>query len=113
MTFSVKRHPDALRRFVAAPFVFSLIVKGQKIYIESNDIGIALHLRRHVFSSLSDCNPILLWKIIRDDCFCMNHDDISIVDDGFLRTLSVGGTILTYDKRKHEIMGFLSLNASV
>jgi hypothetical protein len=112
MTFNIKRHPDMLRRFVAAPFVFNLIVGRKKILVESNDIEIALNLRRYVSSSLNRCDPILSLRVIRDECFSEAPDDTLIIDDDSLRTLSAGKTILTYDKNRLEVTGFLASKIS-
>jgi hypothetical protein len=112
MTLRIRRHPDMLRRFVAAPFVFSLTVEQQKIHVESNDIEIALCIRRYVSSSSNSYNPVLFWRVIRDKCFFERSENNLIIDDEFLRTLSAGETILTYDKSKLEVAGFLASNVS-
>ncbi len=112
MTFGIKGHPDMLRRFVAAPFVFSLIIERKNIRIESNDIEIALNLRRYVSSPSNTYNTVLLWRIIRDESSLGRGFDDTLIDDEFLRTLSAGGTILAYDKNKSEVIGFLAYNVS-
>jgi hypothetical protein len=110
MTAETSWHPDLLRRFVATPYVFNGSVGRQQLCIQSNDLEIALSVRRscitHRFKGGSD---ILLWKLIRDSAAPEDDAQILTISDGVLRTLHLGtGTVLIYDRERAEVLGFIS-----
>jgi hypothetical protein len=109
------RHPDLLRRFVPTPYVFSKCDGPARICVESNDLEIALGIRRSGILK-RDGNPRdeLFCKFIRDLNAPVDDSEISIVSDGTLRVLYLGrGTILIYDHERSEILGFISRNVRV
>jgi hypothetical protein len=111
MTSEPLWHPDLLRRFVAAPYVFTCDDPSW-LHIESNDMEIALSVRRSgVVISQEQQSDRLLCKLIRDMSAPEDGSEISIVSDGPLLVLHRGrGTILIYDREKSELLGFISRN---
>jgi hypothetical protein len=112
MTNEPCAHPDLLRRFVAAPYIFTQGDGPNRICIESNDLEIALSLR-DFFINLFQKNRGggLFCRLIRDTDSDSPIDgtEISIVTDGALRVLHVGQeTILIHDIKRSEFLGFVS-----
>lgn len=105
-------HPDLLRRFVAAPYIFTQGEGLNRICIESNDLEIALSVR-DFFITLFQKNHSggLFCRLIRDTDSDSPIDgtEISIVTDGALRVLHLGQeTILIHDIKRSEFLGFVS-----
>jgi hypothetical protein len=103
-------HPDLLRRFVATPYVF---LKGEgpnRIYIESNDLEIALSVRNSFIPQLRENRAGGLFsRLIRDTGGSVGESEISIVTDGALRILHLGqDTVLIHDTERSELLGFVS-----
>lgn len=112
MTNEPRAHPDLLRRFVAAPYIFTQGEGLNRIRIESNDLEIALSLRNS-FATLFQKNRAggLLCRLIRDmdSDNLVDETEISIVTDGALRVLHLGQeTILIHDIERSEFLGFVS-----
>lgn len=112
MTNELSAHPDLLRRFVAAPYIFNQGEGLDRICIESNDLEIALSLR-DFFITLSQENRAgsLFCKLIRDrdSDDLVDGAEISIVTDGALRVVHLGQkTILIHDIERSESLGFVS-----
>jgi hypothetical protein len=110
MTAETSWHPDLLRRFVATPYVFCSGSGKKQLCIQSNDLGVALSIRRSCitqrFKSGSD---VLIWKLIRDSAAPGDDAQILTISDGVLRTLHLGtGTVLIYDHERAEVLGFIS-----
>lgn len=110
MTAGTRWHPDLLRRFVATPYVFCSGIGKKRLCIQSNDLAIALSVRRscitHRFKGSSD---VLVWKLIRDSVGPEDGAQILTISDGTLRTLHLGaGTVLIYDRERAEVLGFIS-----
>jgi hypothetical protein len=104
------RHPDLLRRFGATPYVFSRNDGCNQICVESNDLEIALKVRRSdiVQSQRGRFNG-LRCKLVRDMKGPIGRSEVSIVSDGTLRVLCLGrGTILIHDQERSELLGFIS-----
>lgn len=110
MTSEVAWHPDLLRRFVATPFVFCTDKEANRICIQSNDLEIALSVRRSCLAGrLSDSFSVLSWKLIRDASSPVESAKILTITDDPLRILYFGkGTILTHDRERAEVFGFIS-----
>jgi hypothetical protein len=110
MTAETSWHPDLLRRFVATPFVFCSSGRANKICIQSNDLEIALSVRRSCITQRPpDSVNVLSWKLIRDVAVSAENARISTITDGSLRTLYFGtGTILIHDREKAQVFGFIS-----
>ena len=110
MTNETSWHPDLLRRFVATPFVFCSGEGANQICIQSNDLEIALSIRRSCKAQLPPDSPnVLTWKFIRDVAASTKVAQISTITDGSLRMLHFGtGTILIHDREKAEVFGFIS-----
>ncbi len=105
-------HSDLLRRFVATPYVFTECDSPSRLRVESNDLEIALGVRRS--STIEHQTGGLLCKLIRDTSAPVDGTEIFIVSDGPLRTLHLGrGTILIYDQERSELLGFISRNVQV
>jgi hypothetical protein len=112
MTNEQRWHPDLLRRFVATPYTFSKHDGANRICVESNDLEIALSVRRSSIAQLQR-NRIggLHCKLIRDMAGPVDNSEISMVSDGTLEVLCLGrGTILIHDVERSELLGFISPN---
>jgi hypothetical protein len=105
-------HPDLLRRFVATPYVFNSNVGREQFCIQSNDLEIALSVRRSCLAQqFKSYSKILVWKLIRDSAAPENGAQILTISDGVLRTLHFGtGTVLIYDWERAEVLGFISVS---
>ena len=108
-------HPDLLRRFVPAPYVFSKWDGPNRLFVESNDLEIALSVRRAgIFRRQSNRAGGLLCKLIRDMAGPVDCSEITIVSDGTLRVLYLGrGTILILDHERSELLGFIARNVTI
>jgi hypothetical protein len=103
-------HPDLLRRFVATPYIF---LKGEgpnRIYVESNNLEIALSVRNSIILQPQENRAGgLFCRLIRDTDGFVGGTEISIVTDGALRVLHLGqATILIHDIERSELFGFVS-----
>jgi hypothetical protein len=109
------RPPDLLRRFVATPYVFTNDDGPDRLSVRSNDLEIALAIRRHWFDPSRGNRPsVISWKILRDIAAPDDSAEVSILYDRKLRTLMVGpGAILSYDIERSEILGFISAKTTV
>jgi hypothetical protein len=103
-------HPDLLRRFVATPYVFNSRIGREQLCIQSNDLEIALSIRRSCIAQrFKGGSGVLAWKLIRDTAAPKDGASILTISDGILRTLLLGtGTILIYDRERAEVLGFIS-----
>ena len=112
MTNEPYRQPDLLRRFVATPYVFSKGDGPRRICVESNDLEIALIVRRSgIIQRQGDRAGGFLCKLIRDMAGPIDGSEISIISDGVLRILHLGrGTVLVHDRERSELLGFISRN---
>jgi hypothetical protein len=97
------------------PYVFNKCDGLYRICIESNDLEIALSIRRSgIFQRQKNQGGELRCKLIRDNHAPVDDSEISIVSDGALRVLYLGrGTILIHDQERSEILGFISRNVKV
>ena len=105
-------HPDLLRRFVPTPYVFSVCDGPSRLLVESNDLEIALSVRRAgvVHRQNSRAGGIVC-KLIRDVAGPAGDSDVTIVSNGALRVLYLGrGTILIHDDERSELLGFIAHN---
>jgi hypothetical protein len=112
MTNEPRWHPDLLRRFVATPYIFGKGDGPNRIYVESNDLEIALSVRNaDIVQRQGKVAGGLLCKFIRDRTGPVDGSEITIVSDGTLRVLQLGrGTILVHDQERSELLGFISGN---
>jgi hypothetical protein len=115
MTVEPCWHPDLLRRFVPTPYVFSKGDGPNRLFVESNDLEIALGIRRAGLVQLRGKRVgTLLCKLIRDLADLGDRSEITIVSDGTLRLLYLGrATILIYDQERSELFGFVARNVKV
>jgi hypothetical protein len=115
MTDEPYRHPDLLRRFVPMPYAFSICDGANRLFIESNDLEIALSVRRSdVVHRQSNRANGMLCKLIRDMTSSIDGSEITIVAGGALRVLYVGrGTILIHDRERSELLGFIARDVRV
>jgi len=104
------RSPDLLRRFVATPYVFADTVGPCRYSVRSNDLEIALAVRRSWSTRRSENLPaVVSWQLIRDVLAVNDITEITLFSAGELRTLIVGTeTILFYDAQRAEFFGFVS-----
>jgi len=109
------RHPDLLRRFVPTPYVFSNSNNLNRISIESNDLEIALGVRRNGLTRCRvDRSRGLVCRLIRDMAGPADDSERTIVSDGALQVLYQGtGTILIHDLERSELLGFVAQNVTV
>jgi hypothetical protein len=106
-------HPDLLRRFVPTPYVFSKCDGPNRLFVESNDLEIALSVRQAAIVYRNRPGG-LLCKLIRDMAGPVDCSEITIVSDGTLRVLYLGrGTILILDHERSELLGFIARNVKV
>ena len=115
MTDLPRRHPDLLRRFVPTPYVFCKVDGPARIRVESNDLEIALAIRRSgILRCQRNRSGELFCKLIRDLNAPADNSKRSILSHGALRVLCMGrGTIVIYDQERSEILGFVSRNVKV
>jgi hypothetical protein len=108
-------HPDLLRRFVPTPYVFNLFDGPNQSFVESNDLEIALSVRRsNIFRRQGTRAEGLLCKLIRDMAAPVNGSEITIISDAALRVLCLGrGTILIHDPERSELLGFIARDVRV
>ena len=108
-------HPDLLRRFVPTPYVFNLFDGSNQSFVESNDLEIALSVRRsNIFRRQGTRAEGLLCKLIRDMAAPVNGSEITIISDGALLVLCLGrGTILIHDRERSELLGFIARDVRV
>jgi hypothetical protein len=105
-------HPDLLHRFVPTPYVFSKGDGSSVVCVQSNDLEIALGVRRSgIDEHYGKGSRGLFCKLIRDMAAPVDGSGISIISDGVLRVLQMGrGTILIHDSERSELLGFISRN---
>jgi hypothetical protein len=105
-------HPDLLRRFVVTPYLFVNGSIANQLHIQSNDLEIALSLRRsHTIQQCGMRTGRLLCKVIRDLAGPVDRSEVFIFSTGELRILHMGrGTVLMYDRERCELLGFVSTN---
>jgi hypothetical protein len=115
MTVELCWHPDLLRRFVPTPYVFSKGDGPNRLFVESNDLEIALGIRQAGLVQLQGKRAgALLCKLIRDLADLVDRSEITIISDGTLRVLYLGrATILIYDQERSELFGFVARNVKV
>jgi hypothetical protein len=103
-------HPDFLRRFVPTPYIFNVSKGKQCACVQSNNLEVALSVRRSYMLQPSEAwGTVLLCKLIRDVAAPGGGSEVSVVESGPLRVLHMGrGTILVYDRARSELFGFLS-----
>ena len=115
MKLDATRSPDLLRRFVATPYVFADIVGPRRYSVWSNDLEIALAVRRSWRTRRSENLPaVVSWQLIRDVVAVNDINEITLFSAGELRTLIVGTeTILFYDAQRSEFLGFVSSTITI
>lgn len=115
MKLDVTRPPDLLRRFVATPYVFVDSVGPNRCSVRSNDLGIALAVRRYWRSQRGEnLSTIVSWQLIRDVLVPNDTTEVTLIHAAELRTLTVGTeTILFYDVRRSECLGFVSSTIAI
>jgi hypothetical protein len=108
-------HPDLLRRFVPTPYVFSKRDGPNRLFVESNDLEIALSVRQAGFVHRQSKRAWgLVCKLIRDMAGPVDGSEITIISDGALRVLYLGrGTVLIHDHERSELFGFIARNVKV
>jgi len=93
--------------------VFSKGVGPSRLIVESNDLEIALSVRRAGIVYRNRPGG-LHCKLIRDMAGPVDGSEITIVSDGALRVLYLGrGTILIHDHERSEFLGFIARNVTV
>jgi hypothetical protein len=110
MTQKTTFPPDLLRRFAPAPYVFSIVHDHQRVWIEANDLEVALAIRRScMLQSKESRTRVLFWKLIRDSASPRGGSEILIFVNGPHRALHLGvGTIIIYDTERSELLGFIA-----
>ncbi|WP_353062187.1 hypothetical protein RBB77_12835 [Tunturibacter psychrotolerans] len=110
MKLNATRSPDLLRRFVATPYVFADCVGPSRYSVRSNDLGIALAVRRSWSTQRAENLPaVVSWQLIREVFAANDNAETTLLSGGELRTLIVGTeTVLFYDAQRSEFLGFVS-----
>ena len=108
-------HPDLLRRFVPTPYVFGKGDGPSRFFVESNDLEIALCVRRSIMvHAQANGTAGLTCKLIRDSAAPEGGSEVTIVSNGTVRVLYLGkGTILILDHERSELLGFVARNVRV
>ena len=108
-------HPDLLRRFVPTPYVFRKGDGPNRLIVESNDLEIALSVRRSgLVHDRANGVGGLACKLIRDMAGPADSAEMTIISDGPVRVLYQGrGTILVHDQERSELFGFVARNVKV
>jgi hypothetical protein len=105
------RPPDLLRRFAATPYVFADSVGASRCSVRSNDLELALAVRRYWSNPEGENLPtVVSWQLIRDDVLAPGDvAEITLLSAGEVRMLMVGTeTVLFYDVQRSEFLGFVS-----
>lgn len=107
--------PDLLRRFVATPYVFTDSVGPSRHSVRSNELGIALAVRRSWSTPRAEnLHTVTSWHLIRDVFEANTSTEMTLVSAGNLRTLIVGTeTVLSYDAQRSECLGFVSSRTTI
>lgn len=107
--------PDLLRRFVSTPYVLTFGPAEARVCVETNDLEIAQGLHHaYGFSGNAALPAVSYWKLIRDENAPRSEGDPAILLSDPLRMLLAGiGTILVFDRDRHEILGFFAPGATV
>lgn len=115
MKLDATRSPDLLRRFVATPYVFVDSVGMSRHSVRSNDLEIALAVRRFWSTRRTENLPaVVSWQLIREISMPNDNAEITLLYAGKLRTLIAGtGTILFYDAQRSELLGFVSSTIAI
>jgi len=100
---------DLMQRFLPAPYRFAMASGEEMVRIESNDLDIALSVRK--FCANAGDRPICRvaeWTIMRDTkAPCTTDEQLLLVDEG-LRTLFIGDdTVLIFDGVLRRVFGFI------
>ena len=108
-------HPDLLLRFVPSPYVFRKGDGSNRLFVESNELEIALSVHRSdIVHRQGNRSMGLLCKLIRDSAGPVDGSEMTIVSDGVLRVLYLGrGTVLVHDGLRSELLGFIAPDVTV
>ena len=100
---------------MAAPYVFADSVGTSRYSVRSNELGIALAVRRSWRARRAERLPaVVSWHLIRDAFEANSLTEITLISAGELRTLTVGTeTILFYDALRSECLGFVSSRITI
>ena len=114
MSQGVNSHPDLLRRFAPILYTFDIILGREHALIQSNDLELALRMRRLCMPRFREMQPVPgLCKLIRDADAPVSFQRVIVIGAGSLRTLHMGiGTTLIYDRERSELLGFLASDVS-
>ena len=100
---------------MATPYVFADSVGPSRYSVRSNELGIALAVRRSWRARGAENLPaVVSWHLIRDVFEANNLTELTLISAGQLRTLIVGTeTILFYDAQRSEFLGFVSSTITI
>src|SRR5258708_4338396 len=100
---------------VPTPYVVNKSDCPKRLFVESNDLEIALSLRQvGIVQRQGTRAGRLLCKVIRDMAGPVDGSEITVMFDGVLRVLYLGrGTILIHDHERSELLGFIARNVTV
>ena len=113
---NVKGLPDLLRRFVATPYSFGVILNSTVISFETNEEELLAIFRaraEELAGVLSLHCKSWLWKILRDGEIRHSNHKLLLLTDEDKTTLFFGtGTVFAIDWRRGEILGFVVKDVS-
>jgi hypothetical protein len=106
--------PDLLRRFSAAPHCANGNIQDIAVTLQTNDLDLVSALVAIGESTtIVDRKPSLFVKLIRDYDSTSESPDATVLSAWPLTTLRVGGgTALTLDRERREILGFIAASVS-
>jgi len=100
---------DLLQRFLPVPYSFSVESATGDVQIGSNDLEIALTIRRFcIETGHPGVSMVAEWKIMRDHKAPCTGVALTLLTEETLRTLSIGhDTLLVFDISLRKVFGFI------
>jgi hypothetical protein len=106
--------PDLLRRFVETPYAVSFALDDVMVRIETNEFAIVNKMHSAMVTRNGLVTEFSYWKLVRDESAAGDGDELTILSEGPLSTLLSGtGTVITVDRERSEVLGFLARDLSV
>jgi hypothetical protein len=109
MTHRDTNQLDLMQRFLPAPYRFAIAGAEEMVLIESNDLDIALSVRRFCLNAeVPGIGKVAEWTIMRDHKAPCTAEEQVLLADETLRTLFAGDdTVLIFDRALRKVFGFV------